>query len=118
MVFTMRLETEPFEKLKNGQKKIELRLYDKKRQQINKGDTIKFVSLKEPCDTILTQVTDIYRAESFADLYNILSLNELGYAENELNIASPKDMDKFYSFEEQSKYGVVGFRLMLLENNL
>ena len=114
MEFTMRLTAAPFEKLKNGSKKIELRLYDKKRQQINTGDTIIFISLKDPRDTVLTRVTDIYRFASFADLYRALPLEDLGYTADEVTTASSKDMDEFYSPEEQAQYGVVGFRLDLL----
>ena len=32
MLHTMKLKKEPFEKIKNGSKTIELRLYDEKRQ--------------------------------------------------------------------------------------
>ena len=114
MEFTMRLTAAPFEKLQDGSKKIELRLYDEKRQQIKTGDTILFISLKDPRDTVLTRVTDIYRFASFADLYEVLPLEDLGYTADEVATASSKDMDEFYSPEEQAQYGVVGFRLDLL----
>ena len=114
MEFTMRLAAAPFEKIKNGSKKIEMRLYDEKRKQIKAGDTILFVSLKDPHDTVLTRVIDIYRFASFADLYEVLPLEDLGYTANEVDTASPKDMVEFYSPEEQAQYGVVGFRLELL----
>ena len=114
MEFTMRLTAAPFEKLQDGSKKIELRLYDEKRQQIKTGDTILFISLKDPRDTVLTRVTDIYRFASFADLYEVLPLEDLGYTADEVATASSKDMDEFYSPEEQAQYGVVGFQLDLL----
>lgn len=114
MEFTMRLTEAPFEKLRDGSKKIELRLYDEKRQQIKIGDTILFISLKDPYDTVLTRVTDIYRFASFEDLYEVLPLEDLGYSAGEVATASSKDMDEFYSPEEQAQYGVVGFRLDLL----
>ena len=114
MEFTMRLTAAPFEKLRDGSKKIELRLYDEKRRQIKIGDTILFISLKDPNDTVLTRVSDIYRFASFEDLYKALPLVDLGYSDRDMTAASPKDMEKFYSPEEQAKYGVVGFRLDLL----
>lgn len=117
MLFTMRLAEEPFKKIKSGAKKIELRLYDKKRQQIKIDDTIKFISLKDHCDTVLTRVTDIYRAVSFKDLYSMISLNDLGYSSDEMNLAKSNDMDKFYTLEEQSEYGVVGFRIKIIKEN-
>ena len=114
MEYTMRLTAAPFEKLRNGSKVIELRLYDEKRKRIKTGDTILFISLKDPSDTLLTRVTDIYTFASFEDLYRALPLEDLGYNGEEVAAASPKDMEEFYSPEEQAQYGVVGFRLDLI----
>ncbi len=114
MEYTMRLTAAPFEKLRDGSKRIELRLYDEKRKKVKTGDIILFISLKDPSDTVLTRVSDIYMFASFEDLYKELPLEELGYSEEDMATASPKDMEKFYSPEEQAKYGVVGFRLDLL----
>ena len=112
MEFTMRLDPVPFAKICNGSKKIELRLYDEKRKQIKIGDTILFISLKDPNDTVLTRVVDIYRFASFVELYKALPQEDLGYSDED--IASPKDMEQFYPPEEQAQYGVVGFRLELI----
>lgn len=114
MEYTMRLTAAPFEKLRNGSKVIELRLYDEKRKRIKIGDTILFVSLKDPSDTLLTRVVDIYTFASFEDLYRALPLEDLGYSADEVPTASPKDMEEFYSPKEQAQYGVVGFRLDLM----
>lgn len=40
MLHKMHLKKEPFEKIRNGTKTIELRLNDEKRQQIQNGDFI------------------------------------------------------------------------------
>ncbi|HHX58892.1 MAG TPA: RNA-binding protein, partial [Candidatus Moranbacteria bacterium] len=42
-IHKMKLATTPFEKIASGNKVIESRLYDEKRQQINLGDQIEFV---------------------------------------------------------------------------
>ena len=114
MEYTMRLNAVPFDKMKNGSKKIELRLYDEKRKKIKAGDTVLFINMKDPSETLRTRVTDIYRFSSFDALYRALPIQDLGYSVDETASASPKDMDQFYSQEEQSRYGVVGFRLDLL----
>lgn len=114
MEYTMRLTAAPFEKLRDGSKRIELRIYDEKRKKIKTGDTILFISLKEPSETLLTRVVDIYTYASFDELYRNLPLEDLGYSASEVNTASPKDMEQFYSPEEQARYGVVGFSLELL----
>lgn len=111
MKYTMRLTAAPFEKLRDGSKRIELRLYDEKRKKIKTGDTILFISLKEPSETLLTRVVDIYTYASFDELYGDLPLEDLGYSASEVGTASPKDMEQYYTPEEQAQFGVVAFRL-------
>ena len=41
----MKLDTEPFNQIKNGLKKIEYRLYDEKRKKLKIGDIIEFQKL-------------------------------------------------------------------------
>ena len=43
MTYQMKLAINPFEKIENGQKIIEARIYDEKRSHINIGDEIEFV---------------------------------------------------------------------------
>lgn len=114
MEYTMRLTAVPFEKMRNGSKVIELRLYDEKRKRIKIGDTILFISLEDPKDTLITRVVDIYTFASFEELYRALPLEYLGYNADEVDMASPKDMEQFYSPKEQAQYGVVGFRLDMI----
>lgn len=111
MEYTMRLTAAPFEKLRDGSKKIELRLYDEKRKKIKIGDIILFTSLKEPSETLMTRVVEIYTYASFDELYGELPLEDLGYTACEIGTASPKDMEQFYSAEEQAQFGVVAFLL-------
>ena len=47
MLHKMKLNESPFERIKNGKKTIEFRLYDEKRQQIKIGDKIEFSKLPE-----------------------------------------------------------------------
>ena len=114
MEHTMRLTSEPFEKLRNGTKKIELRLYDEKRKKVKVGDVIEFINLGDSEDVLQTEVIAIYPFGSFEELYRALPLKDLGYSEDEIEAASPDDMDKFYTTEEQAECGVVGIRLKLL----
>lgn len=110
----MRLNPQPFGMIKNGQKTIELRLLDEKRQKIETGDRIIF----ENTDTeeiIDTTVVDLYRFDSFDELYRALPLLQCGYTLENVGKASPRDMEKYYSVEEQNKFGVVGIELCRTE---
>ena len=47
MIHKMRLKESPFERIKNGTKTIEFRLYDEKRSKIKIGDQIEFSKLPD-----------------------------------------------------------------------
>ncbi|MBQ3010575.1 MAG: ASCH domain-containing protein [Oscillospiraceae bacterium] len=110
---TMKLRPEPFEKIKMGRKTIELRLYDEKRQRIAIGDTIQFMNTEDTADVLSATVKGLHLFASFEQLYSSLPLTECGYAEEELSTASHRDMEQYYSEEEQSRYGVVGIKIAL-----
>ena len=61
----MKLQESPFERIKNGTKTVEFRLYDEKRSKIKKGDQIEFSKLPDLQETILVDVLDLYREDTF-----------------------------------------------------
>lgn len=110
----MKLHPGPFSKIKDGSKTIELRLYDEKRQRISVGDTIRFVNTVNAADAVVVLVRNLFIFDSFDELYKHLPLTECGYTEDDINTASPCDMEMYYPKEEQKKYGVVGIQLSLM----
>ena len=108
----MRLHKGPFELIKNGSKTIELRLYDEKRQMINVGDIITFENRSDG-EKIQVKVIELHKYPSFEELYKHFNKVSMGYKEDEE--ANPKDMELYYSSEEQSKYGVVGIEVELIK---
>jgi ASC-1-like (ASCH) protein len=110
----MKLHPGPFAKIKDGSKTIELRLYDEKRRRISVGDTIRFVNTANATDTVCVCVRDLFIFGSFDELYQHLPLTECGYTVEEVHTASPRDMELYYSKEEQTRCGVVGIRIALL----
>lgn len=110
MLYTMKLFPAPFVMIKSGKKTIELRLLDEKRQQIKVGDDIAF-SNTETGETIIKSVVKLYRFDSFEELYKALPLLQCGYTVEDVDKAHPSDMKKYYSDEEQNKYGVVGIEI-------
>jgi len=109
-VHEMKLKPSPFEKIKSGQKTIELRLYDEKRQQIKVGDGITFTNTSTG-EQVRAIVRKLHRFDSFAELYRTLPLLQCGYTAEDVDKAHPSDMEQYYSTEEQEKYGVVGIEL-------
>ena len=109
----MRLNPEPYEKIRNGQKTIELRLNDEKRQRIKVGDIIEFTQT-ETGEKLITEVVALHRYDSFAELYRYLSLQKCGYTYAEMATAKPEDMNVYYTPEQQVKYGVLGIEVKVI----
>lgn len=114
MEHIMKLRPNPFSKIKSGQKTIELRLYDEKRQLISVGDRLHFVNTKDDTDILVTEVKALHVFKSFGELYKYLPLLQCGYTEEDVDRALPSDMEKYYSKDEQELYGVVGIEIALL----
>ena len=55
MMHQMKLQNDPFQMIKKGQKTIEMRLYDEKRKLVQVGDNISFTNI-ESGETLLTKV--------------------------------------------------------------
>ena len=111
MIHKMKLNESPFERIKNGTKTIEFRLYDEKRKKIEIGDKIEFSKLPDLQEKILVDVLDIYRDETFENLFKRLFTNE---EEIERKTAS---MYQYYSKEQEKQYGVIGIKIALLSNS-
>lgn len=110
----MKLNKSPFESIANGEKTIELRLYDEKRSIIKVGDEIEFSETDNESNKILTKVIALHRFNTFKELYNSLPLTKCGYTPENVSIASYKDMQKYYSPEKEAEYGVVGIEITKL----
>ena len=113
MTHSMRLQPSPFEKIKNGTKTIELRLFDDKRRRIRIGDTIVFTDT-ESGEKLKVKVLRLSVFDSFEKMYKALPLLECGYTKNNIDTASPDDMAAYYPKEMQEKYGVIGIKISLL----
>lgn len=109
----MKLQPKYYDFILNGTKRIEIRLFDEKRQQIKLGDTIKF--LKEPLleESFNTKVIELLRYNNFEDMikdFDISLLSDKSMTKKELI----NELEKFYSKEKQNKYGVLGIRIELI----
>ena len=87
----MKLHPWPFKKIKSGKKKFEIRLNDRKRKKIRIGDFITFSKRPDFVEKIKVKVKG--RREC------------LNY---------PR-MSRYYSAEEQKKYGFVVFNIQILK---
>lgn len=110
MIHQMKLNEDPFERIKNGTKTIEFRLYDKKRRKVKIGDKIEFSKLPDLQEKILVDVLDLYTEPSFEELFEKI------YKDRELAKQYENAMYEIYSPENEKKYGVVGIKIKLVDN--
>lgn len=107
----LRLATAPFEAIVSGDKVIESRLYDDKRQLIQLGDTIEFTNRESPNQKVAVRVIGLLRYNTFHDLYTRNSPKKFGsdsaeWLEDQVN--------EFYSIEDQAENGVVGIEFEIV----
>ena len=112
MLHKMKLKESPFERIKNGTKTIEFRLFDEKRRQIKIGDKIEFSKLPNLEEKLLVDVIDLYREESFENLFRKL------YIEEEEILRKTNAMHEFYSPEKEQQYGVLGIKIKINVDDL
>lgn len=110
MTHSMQLQPSPFEMIRDGTKTIELRLYDEKRKKIQAGDTILFTNTASK-ETVKVKVLELLVFDSFETLYSQLPLPDCGYTKDDIDTASPDDMNAYYPEELQRQYGVVGIKV-------
>lgn len=115
MTHHMNLNPRPFSLIANGQKTIELRLLDEKRQLISVGDTLIFTNSQDANSTLSCTVKKLHIFNNFQELYHSLPLDKCGYSPDELATASPADMEEYYPIEKQKIYGVVGIEIELIK---
>ncbi len=113
MEHEMKLQPKYYNYILNGTKRIEIRLFDEKRQQIKIGDTIKFLKEPELNESFKARVVGLLRYNSFEDMFK----------DFDVSILADKSMTKeelisiletFYTKEKQQEYGVLGIRIELL----
>ena len=112
MKHNMRLNHDPFVLIEEGSKTIELRLNDEKRSKIKVGDTIVFED-RTTGKELNVKVIALHPYDSFETLYQYFSPVAMGYREGE--VVDPKDMEAYYSKEEQDKYGVLGIEVQVIK---
>lgn len=111
MKHIMKLQAESFNRIKNGTKKIELRLFDEKRQLIKLGDIIEFQKEPDKDDTVETKVVALFNYPTFRDLINDFSIDNFGDENKEI---LTKNVYTFYSNEDEKVYSVLGIKVELI----
>ena len=102
-IHTMNLQPKYFNFVKNGTKRIELRLNDEKRQQLQLGDVIEF---SDGDSSLKAEIIGLLRYTSFVDLFE--DFDSMTKAE------ILEALEEFYTPEKQTQYGVLGIKIRIL----
>ncbi len=110
MEHILKLKPKYFDYINNGTKRIELRLYDEKRQKIAIGDTIIFQKEPELEITMKVRVIGLLRYNAFKELFEDFGIEIMAdksmTKQKLLNV-----LEEFYTLEKQKQYGVLGIRI-------
>ncbi|MED4018765.1 ASCH domain-containing protein [Sutcliffiella cohnii] len=112
MIHQMGLYQEYFQSIKEGKKKIEVRLNDEKRRKIKVGDTIEFTRVPEQDETLQVQVVNLKIYDSFQAMYEDIPFQDFdceGWTMQEMmdgtyEIYTPKQEKKWGALAIAIKY--------------
>ena len=107
-IHQMKLSKVPFEKIANGSKVIESRLFDDKRKLIYVGDRIEFTQSDDSSKKVNMKVKALYRYATFPELFSDFLPTYFGGESKELLLI---EIEQLYSKEEQIKFGVLGIKI-------
>ena len=106
----MRLHPEPFHKIRTGEKTVEIRLNDEKRQRMKVGERIEFSLRPNFEEKFLAEIIGLDTFKSFKEAFSgYLPKQYGGQTKDEW-----KSMYQYYSPEDEQKYGILGIRLRRL----
>jgi len=114
MKHQMKLFKEPFFRIKEKRKIIEVRLFDEKRQKIAIGDEIEFSLINNAEEKILAKVLGLSRFKFFKDLYSIFHYSLFGHPHGTMLEEQLKDIFECYTKEDEEKYGCLAIHLKLI----
>lgn len=103
----MHLKPDYFNMMKTGEKGVEFRLFDEKRQNIKIGDKIQFICETDNNSKFIRTVQDLKTSSKFTLLLNFFP--EYRIIKNKEKMLTK--LNKIYNRCEEEKYGVIAICL-------
>ena len=111
IVFEIKVQPIYYEKIKNREKIYEGRLWDEKRRLFKVGDKLKIYKEPDLKEFVILTITDLERFSSFREMATKLPLKDIGF--EGCSVGEVVSLyGKFYSKEDEKKYGVVAIKLI------
>lgn len=92
-----------FNKIKSG-RKLDMRLFDKKRQALKIGDTIEYINYNNPVEHMECKVHGFAVFDNFSMMIDCLTPNLMGYDDKEEILIR---LNRAYSIEQQKDFNVI-----------
>ena len=112
-MFECHLDEDVLEVVKKGIKNVEVRVYDEKRRKMKIGDEIVFLKRPLEEEKIVTRIVDLKVFKDFNELVNNYDIKRL-YLDTFSKEEFINLLGRFYSKEEQEKYGVVAIEFEVI----
>ena len=112
-MFNCHLDEDVFEVVKKGVKNVEVRVNDEKRRKMKLGDEIIFFKRPLENEKIVSKITGLKTFKNFNELVNEYPIERL-YLETYTKNEFIELLRRFYSDEEQEKYGVVAIEFEVI----
>lgn len=106
MEMKIHLDSDIFDIVKNDSKNVEVRLNDEKRKKLKVGDKLIFLKRPNDDEVIETEILKLSYYDSFFDVLNDYDMKSL-YLENYTPEMWLKELNRFYTPEQEKEYGVV-----------
>ncbi|MCX6784094.1 MAG: ASCH domain-containing protein [candidate division WWE3 bacterium] len=110
--FDMKLNPEAFQEILNRLKTQEIRLNDEKRRLIKPGDRIRFTCGDEVLEVAVINLTI---ASNFVELFEKVCPKLAGWSSDTTPEQAASDMRKYYSEDDEKKWGVLAIEIKLVE---
>ena len=109
----MHLADLSFEQIKNGQKTIEVRLFDDKRKNLKVGEHIAFYRL-DGSEFIVAKIISLIHEPTFKQFFALPNvLQKAGFADYSIDDAV-NCMYRYYYANQEAQYGVLGIEIEVI----
>ena len=112
----MHLSHLPFEKIKSGTKKMEIRLCDEKRKRLKVNDYIVFSDLSDKNSVITVKIRGLHRFDSFLELFQSINPELCGNDENTSPEEAAEGMREYYTEEKEKAFGVLAIKIEIMKS--
>lgn len=114
-IYDMKLQKESFDYIKNGTKRLEIRLNDEKRKQLKLGDIINFHLISNKDKIIKVKIIGLLFYDNIKQLINDYDISILT-CKNMSQEQLISSFNNIYSKNQQQKYGILAIKFKLLTN--